>query len=324
MAIVFVSVLDLNDNAPEFVQNSYTATLPENSLPGTLNLLVAATDPDSGSNGRVQYSLLETYSSLFIDESTGVLSNLQPFDYETVRQLQLTVVARDMGSPALMDSVNVTINITDLNDNAPLLSVTPIAVNISESADVGTFVAVASAMDRDSPAVNGELVFSLSSNIPEFAINSSSGEITIATTLDFEAVQSYEGIMVHDTNTQEEKKSKQMNAYFVHTAVTNCSLLTCIYCSWSVAISYSISAVHTNSERSRRKGLADMLAELGGLVPRCGPPGWIVGQAREGAPLGIAYTCTATAASKHNTATIFILMLHGKIAEQNKRFSRGV
>ena len=195
MAIVFVSVLDLNDNAPEFVDSSYTATLLENSPPGTLNLLVSAVDPDSGSNGTVQYSLLETSSSLSINGATGVLTNLQPFDYEAVQQLQLTVVARDMGSPALVNSVNVTIDITDVNDNPPSISVTPSAVNITESAVVGTLVAVASATDRDSSVVNGELIFSLSSNIPEFSINSSSGEITMATTLDFEMVQSYEVIV---------------------------------------------------------------------------------------------------------------------------------
>jgi len=49
-----------------------------------------------------------------------------------------------------------------------------------------------------------------------------------------------------------------------------------------------------------------MLAELAGFVPLCGPIGWIAGQAIEGAPLGYAYTCSAVAASKHNTVTTFI------------------
>ena len=49
-----------------------------------------------------------------------------------------------------------------------------------------------------------------------------------------------------------------------------------------------------------------MLAELGRLLPLCGPIGWIAGQAMEGAPLEYAYTCSAVAASKHDTVTTFI------------------
>ena len=70
-----------------------------------------------------------------------------------------------------------------------------------------------------------------------------------------------------------------------------------------------------------------MLAELAGFVPLCGPIGWIAGQAIEGAPLGYAYTCSAVAASKHNTATTFISMLycdHHLITEKHKGFSTNV
>ena len=49
-----------------------------------------------------------------------------------------------------------------------------------------------------------------------------------------------------------------------------------------------------------------MLAELGGLVPMCGPIGWIAAQAGEGAPVGSsAYTCIAAAANKHTRAMTF-------------------
>ena len=192
-AVVFIYVLDVNDNTPKFALDVYNATLPENSSPGTLRLPVIATDPDLGANGTVQYRLEEPSSYLSINETTGVLTNLQPVDYESFQQLLVTVVANDMGTSPRTSSVNVTIDIIDRNDNTPLILITPsAAVNISESTAVGTIVAMASATDSDSSVVNGEIIFSFAQRVPEFTINATSGEVLTATTLDFETVQSYE------------------------------------------------------------------------------------------------------------------------------------
>ena len=210
-AVVFIYVLDQNDNTPEFALNAYDATLPENSSPGTLRLSVTATDPDLGANGTVQYSLLEPSSSLSINRATGVLTNSRPIDYESFQQLLVTVAASDMGTPPRTSSVNVTIDIIDRNDNAPLILITPsAAVNVSESTAVGTIVAVATATDRDSPVVNGEIVFSFVQRVPAFTINATSGEVLTATTIDFEAVQSYE-LTVMASDSGEPPLSSQVN-----------------------------------------------------------------------------------------------------------------
>ena len=193
LAVVLVELLDVNDNNPMFLQESYSATLLENQPPGTLRLAVTATDPDFGGNGTVQYSLLEDSASDFftIDSSTGLFSNSRSLDFEVVQQLQVTVIASDSGVSPLNSSVSVGISILDANDNSPNVSVVPTVATINESSPVGAIVTVASAEDADSVAVNGEIVFSIVANVAEFSINASSGEVVTATSLDFESRQSY-------------------------------------------------------------------------------------------------------------------------------------
>ena len=210
-AIVFIFVLDQNDNTPEFALNAYDATLPENSSPGTLRLPVTAMDPDLGANGTVQYSLLEPSSFLSINRTTGILTNSRSIDYESFQQLLVTVVASDMGIPPRTNSVNVTVDIVDRNDNAPRILITPsTAVNVSESTAVGTIIAIATATDRDSPVVNGEIVFSFVQRVPAFTINATSGEVLTSTTLDFEAVQSYK-LTVMASDSGDPPLSSQVN-----------------------------------------------------------------------------------------------------------------
>ena len=87
-------------------------------------LMVSATDDDSGVNAQIQYlidaSTDTNMSSYFhVDPDHGTLLTKKAFDYETMSQLQFSVVAVDGGVPALSSTVPVTIILTDLNDNPP-------------------------------------------------------------------------------------------------------------------------------------------------------------------------------------------------------------
>lgn len=55
--LVNVTVLDANDNAPEFSQSRYNATVPWNASLDYLVTTVHAVDPDLGENARVAYSI---------------------------------------------------------------------------------------------------------------------------------------------------------------------------------------------------------------------------------------------------------------------------
>lgn len=195
LGVVFVTLLDINDNVPEFEQESYIASVPENASPGTLDLQVIATDPDLGQNAQVEYALLadeDLLELLTINSSTGTLTNTQPIDFELYQILQVTVLATDLGSfVQLNNTVEVTITVTDVNDNPPEITVNATNVTINESAPVGMILTQVSVFDLDTDTANGNLVLSLRPELVQFALNTSTGEIVLATSLDFETNQSY-------------------------------------------------------------------------------------------------------------------------------------
>ncbi|NWX60264.1 PCDGA protein, partial [Promerops cafer] len=130
-AVLALRVLDVNDNAPVFAEERYSARLAENNAAGALVLTVRATDADWGQNARVRYRLGEgrvrgaPLSSLVsVQAETGALYALRSFDYEQVRELQLWVRAEDGGAPALSSNVSVRLLIVDENDNAPQVLLT--------------------------------------------------------------------------------------------------------------------------------------------------------------------------------------------------------
>ncbi|NXK96056.1 PCDG7 protein, partial [Formicarius rufipectus] len=125
-AVLTLRVLDVNDNAPVFAQERYSARVRENNLAGALVLRVRATDADWGQNARVRYRLWEgrvrgapLSSYVSVQAETGALYALRSFDYEEVREVGLWVLAEDGGEPALSSNVSVRLLIVDENDNAP-------------------------------------------------------------------------------------------------------------------------------------------------------------------------------------------------------------
>ncbi|NXX70449.1 PCDGB protein, partial [Spizella passerina] len=125
-AVLALRVLDVNDNAPVFAEERYSARLAENNAAGALVLTVRATDADWGQNARVRYRLAEgrvrgapLSSYVSVQAETGALYALRSLDYEQLRELQLCVRAEDGGAPALSSNVSVRLQIVDENDNAP-------------------------------------------------------------------------------------------------------------------------------------------------------------------------------------------------------------
>ncbi|XP_058142017.1 protocadherin gamma-B5 isoform X19 [Dasypus novemcinctus] len=123
---IALQISDVNDNAPVFHQASYVAHVAENNPPGASIAQVSASDPDLGPNGRVSYSIvasdlgpqaLSSYVSL--SAQSGVLFAQRAFDHEQLRAFQLTLQARDQGSPALGANVSLRVLVGDRNDNAP-------------------------------------------------------------------------------------------------------------------------------------------------------------------------------------------------------------
>ncbi|XP_059681584.1 protocadherin gamma-A2-like [Gavia stellata] len=193
-ARIRVAVLDANDNAPVFRQAEYTVRVPEDVPVGSALVTVAATDADEGLNGHVKYSfkkISDRASELFhLDTESGELTLKDDLDFEDISSHQVEVQAHDRGG--LFDTAIIAITVTDVNDNAPELTVSSSLSAISEDAPSGTVVALLHVQDRDSGA-NGEVRCSLDGGVP-FELRSSQGSyyrVVTATELDREEVSEY-------------------------------------------------------------------------------------------------------------------------------------
>ncbi|XP_053078272.1 protocadherin gamma-B1 isoform X17 [Acinonyx jubatus] len=123
---VTLHISDVNDNAPVFHQSSYVVRVMENNPPGASIAQVSASDPDLGPNGRVSYSIVASdlepralASYVSVSAQSGVVFAQRAFDHEQLRAFELTVQARDQGSPALSANVSLRVLVGDRNDNAP-------------------------------------------------------------------------------------------------------------------------------------------------------------------------------------------------------------
>ncbi|XP_057588759.1 protocadherin gamma-B5 isoform X21 [Hippopotamus amphibius kiboko] len=125
-ASVTLRITDVNDNAPVFHQASYVVHVAENNPPGASIAQVSASDPDLGPNGHVSYSIVASdlepralSSYVSVSAQSGVVFAQRAFDHEQLRALELTLQARDQGSPALSANVSLRVLVGDRNDNAP-------------------------------------------------------------------------------------------------------------------------------------------------------------------------------------------------------------
>ncbi|NWY66898.1 PCDG2 protein, partial [Erithacus rubecula] len=148
-AVLALRVLDVNDNAPVFAEERYSARLAENNAAGALVLTVRATDADWGQNARVRYRLSEgrvrgapLSSYVSVQAETGALYALRSLDYEQVRELRLWVRAEDGGAPALSSNVSVLLLVVDENDNAPQVLYPPPAALRAGSGSGGAWSGV--------------------------------------------------------------------------------------------------------------------------------------------------------------------------------------
>nr|XP_033718340.1 protocadherin-16 isoform X2 [Tursiops truncatus] len=154
--LLTVSVADVNDEAPTFQQQEYSVLLRENSPPGTSLLTLRATDPDLGANGQVTYGGISG-ESFSLDPDTGVLTTLRALDREEQEEINLTVYARDGGSPPLLTHVTVRVAVEDENDHAPTFGSAHLSLEVPEGQDPQTLTTLR-ASDPDVGA-NGQLQY---------------------------------------------------------------------------------------------------------------------------------------------------------------------
>ncbi|XP_039247030.1 protocadherin gamma-B5-like [Pipra filicauda] len=197
---VEVAIEDVNDNSPVFRKDALDLEIGEWTIPGARFPLEMARDADVGSNSLLTYQLSSNPSfSLAVKEITS--GKKQPelvlekaLDREKQSSFELLLKAVDGGDPARSGTVQVRVNVTDLNDNPPVFSKTVYDARVVENLPAGSLVLQVRATDADAGS-NGRVSYTFG-NVPDgvpllFSVDSESGEIRTAGPLDFEEKNKY-------------------------------------------------------------------------------------------------------------------------------------
>ncbi|XP_034453396.1 protocadherin-20 [Hippoglossus hippoglossus] len=190
--VLRLKVADVNDNPPHFPQSHYQLEVVENNQPGIPLLQVSASDADSGHNGRVTYTLDKHTSTIFnIDPVTGQLSVSASLDREQQGAHNLTVFARDSGSPPLESVTTVSIRVLDQNDNAPVFQTPHFIFFVPENVPPFTQVGRVGVTDPDE-GENGNTELHVVNSSGTFVVDHAQGTLRTNTNLDRETEGHYE------------------------------------------------------------------------------------------------------------------------------------
>ncbi|XP_042841427.1 LOW QUALITY PROTEIN: protocadherin beta-2 [Panthera tigris] len=197
--MVFVQVMDLNDNPPELTMSTLIDHIPEN-LQETIIAVLSVSDPDSGDNGRMVCSIeddLPFFLKPSVENFYTLLTNT-PLDRETKSEYNITITVTDLGTPRLKTQHNITVTVSDVNDNAPAFSQTTYTLRVRENNSPALHIGSVSATDRDSGA-NAQVTYSLlppaDPQLPLaslVSINADNGQLFALRSLDYEALQAFE------------------------------------------------------------------------------------------------------------------------------------
>uniref|UniRef100_A0A673G0U8 Cadherin EGF LAG seven-pass G-type receptor 3-like n=1 Tax=Sinocyclocheilus rhinocerous TaxID=307959 RepID=A0A673G0U8_9TELE len=192
---VHITVLDENDNVPQFSQKRYVVAVREDVRPHSEILRVSASDQDKDGNAAVHYNIISGNSrgQFAIDSVTGEIQVVAPLDYETEREYMLRLRAQDNGRPPLSNNTGiVSVQVTDVNDNPPIFVSTPFQATVLESAPIGHSILHIQAIDTDN-GDNARLEYRLTGTGTDtpFVINAATGWVTVSSELDRESVEHY-------------------------------------------------------------------------------------------------------------------------------------
>ncbi|XP_010214133.1 PREDICTED: protocadherin beta-15-like, partial [Tinamus guttatus] len=194
---VHVEVLDVNDNVPEIALTSISASIPEDAPPRTVVALFRVRDRDSGDNGRTEcaidgelpFSLTPTFDNYYELRTEAAL------DRERTPEYNITITAVDWGTPRLSSQENISVQISDVNDNPPQFTKAIYTMSVKENNSHMLRIGSVNATDADA-GKNARVTYALvpeqGKEKPNVSVNSENGEIYILRPLDYENVHAFQ------------------------------------------------------------------------------------------------------------------------------------
>ena len=190
---VSLAINNLDEVAPEFLET------PVDSVDETTDFNEVIYDADhsdvhdneSETNG-VTYSLASTNTDTLVIDQNGVVRVTGSIDHETLAQYSFTVVATDAAGNASKQAITVDVN--DVDETKPVFISGTTALNIDENASGDDLVVYKIIADDSSDVVgNGEISYgrTLDGDYSDFNINSTTGEVTLKDSPDFEDKSEY-------------------------------------------------------------------------------------------------------------------------------------
>ncbi|XP_074408573.1 protocadherin gamma-B5-like [Zonotrichia albicollis] len=196
---VQIDIIDENDNAPDITILSLSSPVPEDSPVGTVVALLNVNDPDSGENGQVSCELSGEAPLSIVASSGGSYKVVTSgaLDREQASEHRVTVVARDRGRPALWSSRELVLEVSDVNDNAPVFEEAAYSAYVAENNAAGALVLRVQARDADAGA-NGRVSYWLAGGsagaagaAPLVSVEARSGALYAQRSLDYEQCREF-------------------------------------------------------------------------------------------------------------------------------------
>lgn len=199
---IAVEVVDVNDHAPSFPEREKRLEIYESAMPGARYQLQAARDPDSGTNSIQTYKLsMNDHFRIEIkergeDRKMPFIILQKPLDRETKKSYKLVLTAVDGGRPPKSGTMEITVDVLDVNDNMPVFTKDVYSVTLNENSPIGTTVVQVNATDLDD-GPNGEVFYTFGNDVDNklrklFDLDPITGKILVKGNIDFEEQKSYE------------------------------------------------------------------------------------------------------------------------------------
>uniref|UniRef100_A0A3B1JEZ9 Cadherin domain-containing protein n=1 Tax=Astyanax mexicanus TaxID=7994 RepID=A0A3B1JEZ9_ASTMX len=196
---VFIDVLDVNDHQPAIDIISMSSSISEESKPNTVVAMIKVNDPDSGANGQVHCTISDNIPFAVNTPSDNFFSlrTEQELDREREAEYNITMMCSDEGVPPLSSSVSLRLQISDVNDNAPVFERSSYEAFVLENNTPGLSIFKVKARDADSnqnARVSYILEDSTVNGVPVssyVSVSADSGVINAVRSFDYEQLKDF-------------------------------------------------------------------------------------------------------------------------------------